>query len=99
MQPVVRPATIGGNGPFDPSPSEPRPLMRNEIREYVEGLPVRIIESGGRMVVEARNEGGNNGTRVDLLDLLAWVAENMPELLPCRSGGPPSERDQRGCRS
>jgi hypothetical protein len=73
--------------------------MQTSIREYVEGLPVRIVESRGRIVIEARNEGGNNGTRVDLVDLLAWVGENMPHLLPCKTGMRPIEPDQKGCRS
>lgn len=34
-----------------------------------------------RLVLYARNEGGNNCTGVDLLDVIKWVKENKPELL------------------
>ncbi|HUW08737.1 MAG TPA: hypothetical protein VM537_03365 [Anaerolineae bacterium] len=34
-----------------------------------------------RAVIEATNEGGCNGTQVDLLDLIAWLKAHKPELL------------------
>ena len=49
------------------------------IREYAEGYDVAIGKEGGRWVVCATNEGGYNGTRVDLRDLLDWVYENMSD--------------------
>lgn len=54
------------------------------IGEYNEGLPVRIYKctknNVDRFVVEALNEGGSNGTLVDLVDLLWCVRVNMPDL-------------------
>ncbi len=41
----------------------------SNVREYAEGYPVVL------------NEGGHNGTAVDLLDVIAWVKANRPELL------------------
>ena len=35
-----------------------------------------------RWVVVAYNEGGYNGTAVDLVELLTYVKENMPEIWP-----------------
>jgi hypothetical protein len=32
-------------------------------------------------VISASNEGGHNGTWVDLLDLIKWLRANRPELL------------------
>ena len=61
------------------------------VREYAEYMPVRLIkrhpcymehyESEQRWVIDAVNEGGHNGTEVDLVDLLRWLKENRPELL------------------
>ena len=51
------------------------------IREYSEGYGVEIVEKEGRLVIFALNEGGHNGTSVDLLDVLEWVRANKPELL------------------
>ena len=55
------------------------------IREYADEYPVKItsreVEGKERLVIDALNEGGYNGTEVDLLDVLKWVKENMPELL------------------
>lgn len=65
--------------------------MKTEIREYAEEEPVKIYKrvavqgidrkGVGRWVIGARNEGGYNGTEVDLLDVLDWVKQNKPELL------------------
>lgn len=38
-------------------------------------------ERKGRLVIGALNEGGYNSTQVDLLDVIAWVKENRPDLL------------------
>jgi hypothetical protein len=55
----------------------------HEVREYAEGKPVEInqnYQNGGRITVDATNEGGFNGTSIDLEDLLAWVSKEMPDL-------------------
>ena len=67
-----------------------------EIREYGDGGDVEITEAeldeygtrstefkqgDKRFVIIATNEGGHNNTLVDLLDVIAWVKENKPELL------------------
>jgi hypothetical protein len=52
------------------------------VTEYAEGLDVRLqLEDNGRPIVSAYNEGGFNGTSVDLLELLAWLRANRPDLL------------------
>lgn len=63
-----------------------------KIREYNEGYDVEIVpvnaysvrnnpELMGRPVILAVNEGGHNSVEVDLLDVIAWVKENQPDLL------------------
>lgn len=68
---------------------------KTNIREYAEEMDVTIgdwqkmdenkREPTGvgevRLVINALNEGGYNGTEVDLLDVIEWVRANMPELL------------------
>ena len=56
-------------------------IVMNGVREYAEDFDVELREYEGRLVIAALNEGGCNGTDVDLLDLIAWVKENKPELL------------------
>ena len=52
------------------------------VTEYAEGLDVKLqMEDNGRLIVSARNEGGFNGTSVDLLELLAWLRANRPDLI------------------
>ena len=60
------------------------------IREYAEGMDVVIRkdddttrhgDGSTRYVVHALNEGGYNCTDVDLKDIIAYVKENLPELL------------------
>lgn len=51
------------------------------VREYTEGCPVELTRSAARLVIKATNEGGNNVTEVDLLDLLDWIKRNDPEIL------------------
>jgi len=41
----------------------------------------RWVDDGLRWVVCASNEGGMNGTEVDLFDLLGWLARHRPDLL------------------
>lgn len=47
------------------------------VREYNEELPVELWRVNGRLVVRALNEGGNNGTEVDLLDLVEWLRTEL----------------------
>ena len=52
------------------------------VTEYAEGLDVRLqLEDNGRPIVSAYNEGGFNGTSIDLLQLLAWLRANRPDLI------------------
>lgn len=51
------------------------------VREYAEELPVELCIHKGREVIHATNEGGFNSTSVDLLDMIAWLKKNRPELL------------------
>ena len=52
------------------------------VTEYAEGLDVKLqMEDNGRLIVSAWNEGGFNGTSIDLLELLAWLRANRPDLL------------------
>ncbi len=57
------------------------------VREYCEGYPVELIRDGGtgRWVIRAYNEGGNNVTKVDLFDLVDWLAKG-PEIARTRDG-------------
>lgn len=63
------------------------------VREYAEGYEVQLVETdglyvsrgerrdAGRLAVRAINEAGHNWTEVDLLDLIAWLKANRPELM------------------
>jgi len=51
------------------------------VREYCEERQVEFDHRDGRPVVRATNEAGHNCTEVDLLDLIAWIKANRPELL------------------
>lgn len=58
------------------------------VREYNEGSDVKLMECDTgtddpemRLCVVAITEGGWNATCVDLLDLIAWIKTNQPELL------------------
>lgn len=66
------------------------------VREYAEQYPVELelvapnplvpeygppATEGARWCVLAWNEARHNATRVDVLDLLAWLRENRPDLL------------------
>ncbi len=56
--------------------------MLEGVREYCDELDVKLVETEqSRLAVKASNEGGFNCTKVDLLDLIAWVKANRPELL------------------
>jgi len=53
------------------------------VREYCEEFAVKVgtHEETGRLIVQALNEGGHNGTEIDLRDLIGWLKGNMPDLL------------------
>ena len=68
--------------------------LMSGVTEYAEGYEVRLVETAGayvglnkpnegagRLVVKALNEAGYNCTEVDLLELLAWVKANRPDLM------------------
>ncbi len=48
------------------------------VREYTESYPVEIRRNTetGRLMLTAWNEGHNNMTQVDLLDLVEWLRIN-----------------------
>ena len=45
------------------------------------GDPIYLQRCDGRLLVVSECEGGYNAGCVDLLNLLAWVLQNKPELL------------------
>jgi len=55
------------------------------VSEYCEGDYVHLttteVAGTEKLVIKAMNEGGHNWTEVDLLDLIAWLKANRPELL------------------
>lgn len=62
------------------------------VSEYVERYPVELdrteflemtkpFESSGRWIIRAYNEGRHNCTEVDLIELIEWLRENLPECL------------------
>ena len=55
------------------------------VTDYEEGMDVQLVYEKGRPVVLAKNEAGHCCTRVDLIQLLEWVRDNMPELLKERN--------------
>jgi hypothetical protein len=55
--------------------------MKTNIREYLEEMDVEVVQEGGRWVIVAFNECGYNSVYVDLLDVLQFVRDNMPDLL------------------
>lgn len=73
--------------------NEGRETPMDDVREYAEGFAVKLVAlpgstdkystvpQGGRLVVQALNEGGYNCTQVDLLDMIKWVRKHRPELL------------------
>lgn len=46
------------------------------VRDHSEGYPVELVlnEAIGRFVLRAWNEGHNNTTEIDLIDLIAWCS-------------------------
>lgn len=69
------------------------PIKMDGVTEYAENYEVYLQEADpdqhlipkanakGRLVIVAHNEGRNNRTEVDLLQLIEWVKKNRPELL------------------
>ena len=68
--------------------------LMDGVTEYAEGYGVRLVETtgadaglgkphegAGRLAIKAFNEAGCNCTEVDLLELLAWVKANRPDLM------------------
>ena len=51
------------------------------VTEYEEKIEVKLTYENDRPVILAVNEGGYCATRVDLIQLLEWVRDNMPELM------------------
>lgn len=64
------------------------------VTEYCEGFDVELIqtsgtysgsgahqEGAGRWVIRATNEGGHDCTEVDVVQLIAWLRANRPDLL------------------
>lgn len=47
----------------------------NGVREYNEGLPVRIVwaDDVRRFVIEAFNQDGDDSVKIDLTDLVHWL--------------------------
>lgn len=56
-------------------------IEMSNVREYAEGYPVVLNDERDRLTISALDEYGYNGTAVDLLDVIAWVKANRPELL------------------
>ena len=56
-------------------------IIMEGVKEYAEGMDVRLGAINGRLTIDAKNEGGHNGTDVDLVQVLEWVHKNLPQLL------------------
>lgn len=58
-------------------------VKMNGVRSYGDEPDVDLVEDGNtsRLVVRAYTESGYNWTDVDLLDLIAWLRANRPDLL------------------
>ena len=76
------------------------PALMNGVTEYAEGYEVQLVETTGtyvgdkpetewpgrgRLAIKALNEAGYNCTEVDLLEVLAWVKANRPDLMDSNS--------------
>lgn len=76
--------------------SEQAGTLMGGVTEYAEGYEVRLVETAGtytsgkpesewpgrgRLAIKALNEAGYNCTEVDLLEVLAWVKANRPDLI------------------
>jgi hypothetical protein len=58
-----------------------RAIAMADVREHNEDFAVEFDESYDRPAILAFNESGYNSTAVDVLDLIAWLKKNKPELL------------------
>ena len=56
-------------------------IVMQGVREYAEKMPVELVTKNGRLCLSALNQGGYDGTDIDLVDVLAWLKANRPELL------------------
>ena len=54
--------------------------METNIEEYSEEMPVKIEIYKSEWVIKAYNEAGFNCTMVNLLQVLKFTKENIPEL-------------------
>lgn len=50
--------------------ARPMCIALSGVREYIDGEPVELVRHQGRICIRAMNEGRNNETLVDLMDLL-----------------------------
>ena len=55
--------------------------VMNDVSVYSDDYAPKLCEDNGRLTIVATNEGGYNSTSVDLLDLISWIKENIPDLL------------------
>jgi hypothetical protein len=72
-----------GDGNMD-SDTETKIATMQSVLELSEGDPVTLWDIGGKTVIRAYNDYGNNYTDIDLNDLIAWVSHNKPSLLTNR---------------
>jgi hypothetical protein len=56
-------------------------IVMEGVEEYGEGYAVLLLQEEGRWIINAANEGMQNCTRVDLVQLIDWIRHNKPELL------------------
>ncbi len=52
---------------------KPIEAVLDGVHEHNEGMPVMLARHNNRLVLKAENEGGYNGTLVDIEDLVAWL--------------------------
>lgn len=84
------------NRRMDDSMNSEADVVMDGVREYGDGLPVRLSaavgrftrgvdpsewQGNGRAVVKALAEGGHCTTEVDLHDLLVWLIRHRPQLV------------------
>lgn len=50
------------------------------VTEYCEGYPVELdtFEDGGPLCIVGTNEGGHNGTYINVQELIDWLKKNRP---------------------
>lgn len=65
------------------------PIEMKDVAEYAEGYEVELVRwhaeqtrnRGERWAVKAINQAGHDCTAIDVLDLIAWLRKNRPDLL------------------